>query len=326
MKKWVTLVLPLIGLAVFVLIIRGIGVDNVLETFRRVDPRKLFIFPLFTVFILWMHGLRWRYLMRIIGIDYSLWRSTMVWAIGFFGASVTPAKVGDALRAYYLSRDADRDLADCLLTVVVDRLLDVLTMLVFGVIAVLIFSYRYIHLPSVWIVVIAAVGVVALIYLFSHRQLIKKLLGPLFRTLTPAKYRDELSLHFNSFYDSVGIYRREWRRTSVGFLYTVLFWAAVTVMAYTVTWVLDIDISLGYVCLMVPMITLVEIVPISVSGLGTRDAAVIYCFSVVGIGSAEAVAFSLLYVVLGTYLVAGVGFVAWLFRPSKVRKTLRDEG
>jgi uncharacterized protein (TIRG00374 family) len=325
MKRWVPLVLPVIGLGIFVWIIRGIGVGNVVDTFRGVDPRKLLIFPPFTAFILLMHGLRWQYLMRMIGVDYSLWRSTMVWAIGFFGASVTPAKVGDALRAYYLSQDTDRSFAESFLTVVIDRLLDVIVMLVFGVVAVFVFSYYYIHLPSVWIVIVGTAAIFVLIYLLLHRQLMKKLLGPFFRTLAPAKYREELSLHFNSFYDALAVYLRGWKRTSVGFVYTLLFWAAVALLAYMVVRILDIDVSLRYIILMLPMMALVEIIPISISGLGTREAAVIYFFSVVGIGSTKAVAFSLMYLFMGTYLVAFVGLVAWLAMPSRLRRKLKEE-
>jgi len=324
MKRWITLILPVIGLGIFVLIIRSIGLGNVVETIRGVDPRKLLIFPLFTAFIIWMHGLRWQFLMRIIGIDYSLWRSTMVWSIGFFAASVTPAKVGDAARAYYLSRDTGYNFAECLLTVVIDRLLDVFVMLALGVIAVPIFSYYYMELPSVWIALGAAMLIVGLIYLLLHRRLMRKLLGPFVRVLVPAKYREEMTLHFHSFYDALAVYIRNWKRTSIGLIYTLFFWAAVGGLAYTVTRVLDIDVSLRYLILMLPLLTLVEIIPISVSGLGTREAASIYLFSVIGVSSTEAVAFSLMYLVLGTYLVASVGLFAWLLKPRSLRKKLKD--
>ncbi len=325
MRKWVPLVLPLVGLVMFVWIVRGIGLSNIVDVLRDIDPRKLLIFPPITAFIIWMHGLRWRLLMRMIGIDYSRWKSTMVWSIGFFGASVTPAKVGDALRAYYLARDTDRVFAECFATVVVDRLLDIVVMLVLGVVSGVIFTYYYAPVASVWIIVAALPVVFFFIYLFFHRELMKKLLGPLFRTLVPSRYRDEMSLHFHGFYDALGVYLREWKRTSVGFTYTLLFWASVLLLAYAVSRMLELQVTLGYLCLLLPLLTLVEIIPVSVAGLGTREAAAIYLFSVVGVGGTEAVAFSLLYVVLGTYMVAAVGFVAWLFKPRSLRDKLKKK-
>jgi uncharacterized membrane protein YbhN (UPF0104 family) len=91
-------------------------------------------------------------------------------------------------------------------------------------------------------------------------------------------------------------------------------------LAYTATRVLEIDVSFGYVALMMPMVTLVEIVPISISGIGTREAAVIFFFAAVGIGSAQAVAFSIMYLMAGTYLTALVGFLAWLANPAKLNE------
>jgi amino acid transporter len=50
---------------------------------------------------------------------------------------------------------------------------------------------------------------------------------------------------------------------------------------------------------------------------------VIYFFGIVGIDDpAQAVAFSLLYVLLGLYAVALVGFFAWLFMPRTLREKL----
>jgi uncharacterized protein (TIRG00374 family) len=190
-------------------------------------------------------------------------------------------------------------------------------------VSIVVFSRYYIELPSVWIISASIPVLAGLIYLLLHRELVRKFLGPVFKALTPDKYRDELALHFNSFYDALGIYLRNWRRTSVCFIHTFAFWILVLLLAHSVTRILGIDVSLGYMALILPMLTLVEIIPISVSGLGTREAAVIYFFGIVGIDDpAQAVAFSLLYVLLGLYAVALVGFFAWLFMPRTLREKL----
>lgn len=324
MKRWIPLILPLVGVVIFILILRGIGFANLVETFRTVDRRGFLFFPVFTLFIVLMRGLRWQYLMGLVGIRYPLWRASLVWAIGFFAGAVTPGKVGDAMRGYYLSRDANRNFAESFATVVVDRLMDLVALLVFGVISVILFSYYYTELPSVWIVFVAVVVIIGLIYLMLHRQAMRKLARPVFRLITPPKYQAEMSQHFHSFYDSVGVYLREWRRASLGLVYTVAFWLGVAFLALVVARMLSIETEFGYLCVMLPMIALVEIIPISVAGLGTRDAAVIYLFSIVGVGSSQALGFSLLYMFAGTYLLATVGLVAWLFRPALLRQASRE--
>ncbi|MEJ2721549.1 MAG: lysylphosphatidylglycerol synthase transmembrane domain-containing protein [bacterium] len=320
MKRILSVILPLIGLAIFVWIIRGIGVDKILDAFRNVDPRKLAAFPIFTVFIFWIRGLRWWLLMRVVGIEYTQWRSAVVWSIGFFAAAITPGKVGDALRAFYLSRETGRNFGESFVTVFVDRLMDLGTVLIAGVITLLIFSYYYIDLPSVWLFVIVVLAVFGGIYLVLHRGLMKKLIGPAVKLVVPERYRGMLGAHVHGFYDSLADYPRQWRLTLAAYGLCLGFWTGVIVLAYSVTQLLGIDISFGYVVLMMPAVTLVEILPISISGLGTREASVIFFFSLVGLSSAEAVGFSITYLLIGTYLTALVGFIAWLANPAKLRQ------
>jgi len=318
MKKWVSLLLPLVGLAVFVWIVRGTGVNRILETYRQIDARRLVIFPLFTVFILAVRGYRWWLLLRLVGIPYSRWRSTVVWAIGFFAASITPGKVGDAVRALYVSRETGRGFGESFLTVFMDRLMDLVTVLVFGVATIFIFSSRYMDMPSLWVIIAAALALLALVYLVLHRGLMRKLAGPVFRILTPAKYRSQLSAEVEGFYDALGLYARHWKVTAYAAVLTLVFWVGIVVLAFTVAQTLGIGVSFGYVALIMPMVTLVEIIPVSVSGIGTREATVIFFFSAVGIGSAQAVAFSVGYLIAGTYLTALAGFIAWLANPAKL--------
>ena len=318
MRKLLSVLLPFIGLAVFVFILKGIGVDNIVATFRNVDPRSLLIFPIFTVFILLIRGYRWRMLMEVVGIEYPLHKSVLVWSIGFFGAAVTPGKVGDAVRAYYLSRDSGRRFGECFLTVFVDRLMDVVTMLVTGVVTMMLFSFYFIDLP--WVTIVIAVAVIfGLIYLVLHRDFMKKTVGPLVRAMAPEKYRELLGEQVDSFYGSLGLYLKQWKVTLFAYLLTLMFWGGVWLLAYACTVVLGLDIPIWFVYLMMPTVTLVELLPISISGLGTRDATVIYFFSILGLASASAVGFSIMYLVAGTYLTALFGFVVWLLRPVHLR-------
>lgn len=317
MRKYVSFFLPLVGLAIFVWIVRGAGVGRIWETLRQVEPVRLLVFPVFTAFIVWVRGLRWWLLLRGAGIDYTRGRSAAVWAVGFFAGAVTPGKVGDAVRAFYVNRETGHGVGKAFLTVFIDRLMDLVTVLVFGVVTVLVFSYRYTNVPSIWVIVAASLAALALLYVVLRREVVRKVLGPLFRALTPARYRAQLTAEVHGFYDALALYGNAPGCTIGAAVLTLVFWGSVVLMAYAVTWVLGIDVSLGYVAIMMPVVTLMEIIPISVSGIGTREAAVIFFFSAVGIGNPQAVAFSITYLIVGTYLTALVGFAAWLANPTK---------
>jgi uncharacterized protein (TIRG00374 family) len=319
MSRWLSYILPFIGLAIFVYIVSGTGVGNILERFRGVNPLHLLPFPVFTLFILFIRGFRWQVLMRMVGIPYTMGRSTAVWSIGFFAAAITPGKVGDAIRALYVSQETGKNFGECFLTVFIDRLMDLVTVVIFGMVTIVIFSYHYIEIQSLWIIFLAIFGFFFLLLAVMSRRLVRKIIKPIFNILVPKKYKDQMSLSFNSFYNSLAMYIKKWKGTLYVLVLTFVYWAVVFFLAWYVTYLLGIEISLAYVFIIMPMVTLVELVPISISGLGTREATVIYFFSVVGITSAYAVSFSITYLIMGTYLSSIVGFIFWLRNPVKLR-------
>lgn len=318
MKKWISFLLPFVGLALFAVILWKTGVDKIIGVFGAADVVKLLWVPVITAVIIILRGLRWQYLMRVVGIQYSLWQCSKVWLVGFFAGAVTPAKMGDAVRALYVRENTGRSFGEAFLTVFIDRLWDLLFVLLLGMISVLLFSRYYIQLPSMWIVATATVVIVVIVYLVLNRAVMQKLAKPVFNALMPKKYRERFSLTFDSFYDSLGVYARDWNVVLIPFLLTLACWVAVFGLAYYMTLVLEIDVSLPYIVLIMPIVTLAELIPVSVSGLGTRDATVIYFFSVVGVSSAMAVGFSIGYLLAGTYLTSLAGFIVWLRHPVRL--------
>jgi uncharacterized membrane protein YbhN (UPF0104 family) len=54
-------------------------------------------------------------------------------------------------------------------------------------------------------------------------------------------------------------------------------------------------------------------------GLGTREAFLIFSLSLIGISSQMAVAFSILYLIVGYWIIGFLGFVFWLKKPVKLK-------
>ncbi len=325
MHKKLPYLLPLLGLALFAYIVHNTGLGRILAVFSTCDPIGLLLaLPMVAGTVL-LRGLRWRFLMRIVGIDYSLRRSMEVYTIGFFAASVTPGKMGEVVRAWYVHEDTGRTFGATIVTVFMDRLWDLVFVIGLGIVSVLLFTRYFIAIPSVGIVIAASAVVAAAVCLALSRSLMRLVLEPLFAILVPERHKQLFSLNFNAFYDSLSRYGREREALVKAFFYTAATWALIFLLAYQVARALHVNPDFGYMMLIMPIVALVELVPISVSGLGTRDATVIYFFSVVGIPGAEAVGFSIGYVLIGTYLIALVGFIHWLRRPMRIGSVFHDD-
>lgn len=316
--------MPLFGLAVFVVVVRRAGPGRIAAVLSSADVSLLVWAPLFVAAIAIVRGLRWQYVAASVGIPYGLWRATQVWMIGFFASSVTPAKSGDALRAVYLRNDSGRSLGECFLTVFVDRLWDLGFVLCAGVVSAIIFSERYTAIPSAPLFIAAAAAVAVAAAAMTHRGAMRLLLKPMVSLLVPARFHGDLSAGFHNFYDALRQYGTGTRRTLVMAALTLLGWVLIFALAVYVARVLSIPVDPAFLILIMPIVTLVELIPFTVSGLGTRDATVVYFFSVIGVGSAEAVGFSIAYVLLGTYLTALFGLALWIRYPMRRRATMES--
>ena len=319
MRRLLTFAMPLVGLVIFALIIYRTGPSRIMATLSAIDWKDLAWAPLLVLAITLVRGARWHYVIRSLGIDYPLARSTTVWAIGFFASAVTPAKAGDAVRAVYLRNETGRPIGEAFLTVFIDRLWDLGFVLVAGIVSALVFSARYIRIPSAPLLAVAAVVIGVCAVIATRRAWVRALLKPAVSLLVPARFRDQLSAGFHSFYDAMRVHGSQPLRGAVMFLYTMVGWSLIFLLAVYVSRLLSLPVDARYIVLIMPIVTLVELVPFSIAGLGTRDATVIYFFAVVGAGAAQAVGFSLVYLLIGTYLTALSGFILWLRHPVRWR-------
>lgn len=318
--------MPLVGLAIFAWIVFRTGPARIGAILADMDLPLLVWAPPLVAAIALARGLRWRYVMRCVGIELGLARATSLWVIGFFASAVTPAKAGDAVRAVYVRNDSGRPMGEALLTVFVDRLWDLGFVLLAGVASAVVFTRRYMDIPSAPLLAAGVVLVALLAAVVTRRNLVRTLLRPLFSLIVPADRRDGLSAGFHTFYDAMRVFRADPRRAVVLAAFTLLGWTLIFLLAIYVGRLLRIPVGAGYIVLIMPIVTLVELLPFSIAGLGTRDATVIFFFAAVGVGGAEAVGFSLTYLLIGTYLTALVGFVLWLRSPIRWERSRDPAG
>ena len=75
------------------------------------------------------------------------------------------------------------------------------------------------------------------------------------------------------------------------------------------------NISLYFMFMFLPTIIFVSILPVSISGIGTRDAASVLIFSLVGVPKDLAVAWSVLCIVAGLWSFVFIGWLLMLKYP-----------
>src|SRR5262245_56907682 len=76
-----------------------------------------------------IRALRWQYLLEPLGAA-SFSNAFRATAVGFAASAVLPARAGEVIRPYFLARQEDMSATGAFATVILERLLDLVTVLI----------------------------------------------------------------------------------------------------------------------------------------------------------------------------------------------------
>jgi hypothetical protein len=235
---------------------------------------------------------RWLLIIRAAGETVGYGRVFLTSLVGIFFAQFLPSMVGtDVARMVELSDEA-RTNARVVSTVLLDRLIGFVSLVVMALIALLL-SYRVTggQDSSIALITIGAfVGLVVGWAVFFNRGFMRR-----FNWIFKLPFLGRIESSIRSLYDSLHYLQNQPQvlvsALAVSFVMQIIEISAIVIIARA----LDIQIPVVDFFVFVPLIWIVTTIPISISGLGLREGAFAVFFAQVGVSSSEAVALSLLY-------------------------------
>jgi len=267
---------------------RGVAWDDVRKALReaRVGPLVVAVVALAGVYVI--QGLRWRWIARR---QARASRKTFVSLVvaGVGANNVLPARVGDLLRAHWLSLRTGTPRARTLATVVVDRACDVFVLLAF-----LIVTYPFtprrtwidrVFVASVIVTVIIAAGLVATKLYVAHRARDGRTLPLSVRLSWPGR---QLSSLIRGTAAVVG--RAD---LAVAIALSAAAWIVWAVGLWFVADALGIDLALWQAAFMTGLVNLGTAVPSSPGFVGTYQWLCVSGLGLFDVGASQAFAFSL---------------------------------
>jgi len=141
-RRWRLAIGILISLVFLFLAMRGIDWAELWDAFRAAN--YWFLIPAFVllIFINWARAYRWRLLMHP-DHHLPLVRVFRIVNIGYCFNNILPAKAGELVRAYLVGREIKGGIGQALSTLLIERLLDVLT-----AVAILVILLPFVELPD----------------------------------------------------------------------------------------------------------------------------------------------------------------------------------
>jgi uncharacterized protein (TIRG00374 family) len=260
---------------------------------------------------------RWLLLLRPVTVEAPppLGGVLRVFFISTFVGSFLPASVGsDAVRAYSVRRHAVPG-ASAVASVAMDRALGAVSTILLGVASLVAVGAA---VPPGSVAILLVGGIVSLgatLVIFSDA--VARLADGAIGWLPGTNVRRIL----RKLMDAVRTYRHHHGALGLVLLASVGVQVLRVLQAWCLGRALGLDVGLPIYFVAIPVIVLIMMLPITINGLGTSQAAFLWLFGTAGIPHPEAFALSMLFVGLGVIgnLPGGLLYVFGRERPAPVR-------
>jgi uncharacterized protein (TIRG00374 family) len=308
--------LPFVGIAIFFLIILNVDFPTVLSVIGGTDVYMFVLATSLSVPIVALKAFKWRVIVNSYNARFPFVSAIEGWLIGFSLGIITPGRVGEVSRAYYLKQKSGMSFGKSVTTVFIDRVIDISVLFLFAIMGIAFFINTFSGLMGIEAYFAAFFAAfLVLVVLVTRKGIITAVAGPVFRRLAPPRYKQRLNSAYHDFYQGFSDLSKS--RVTLSILVSFAIWIISILQYYTLSSSLGIDINILFFFSIVPVVALLDALPISFSGIGTRDAGLVFFFSLLSISSEPAISLSLL-VLASTYLVTGLaGIVLWLRNPMK---------
>jgi hypothetical protein len=280
------------ALALFI-VLRDVEWDEVLDRIQEANDWLLALAALLLLGTLLIRALRWRAILKA-EMPPRLWHLYGSLNVAYFLNNLLPLQVGDLGRAYLLSELAGLSMTRTLSTQIVERVLDVLTLLgMLFVLALFIDVPADVRTPSIILAAVFGSLAAALLVAASRRERALSIAGRVLR-FAPAASRPKLQSMAASGVDGLsGLSDASSRFVLLG--YAVALWLSVGLVVYVCIEAFDLPLGYGPALFLVVATTFGFFVPSTPGSFGVYHAIVIAVLTgVFDIEKSSAVSFALI--------------------------------
>jgi uncharacterized protein (TIRG00374 family) len=308
-SRWV---FRFIGIAIFILILLRIDLKEALRTLASVDLRFVFLSLMIQAAAIVVATVRWQFILVRLKIRQPFIRTFLQQLVGTSAALVTPGQLGEFIKVLY-QRNEGFPVPESFLSVVIDRVYDLLMLFLFGFISLAILFGLSPNTTLILSVIISIGFVLGFLFLRNKEKSADVIANTLSR-MSPKAYKESIRRDARRLTREIGDF-------DIGFLIvigllTIVNYVLLIFRIYAIVLSLHIVVPFWYFVMTVPLLRLVGLIPISILGIGTRDLASIYLYGQVGVPDTSA----LLISTLGLFTIqvqAIIGLVVWWQYPIK---------
>lgn len=268
-----------------------------LGAFQQTDVEYVLLALITWGALVLLKAFKWQCIVAALNGKISILESLNILFIALFVSIITPGRLGDFVRAIYLK---DRlPLGKGILAVIVDRAMDVISLLIFSGIGLIMLTrasgVEFISPELVAVLILASF--VSLIVLLNRR--VAKKLFQWTQHFLPDKIKELLEKHGHTFYDAIPLFRTNIVQIFLAIVTSTLAWILSISFGWFLMLALNLPLEWSAALAVVPILALIEIIPIGILGIGAREIGAVIIMGAFGVSPEDAIAFSLLFFALG---------------------------
>ena len=305
-KKIAVLLKVIVSLGLITLLVNQVDFNKIVNILKNVDITMIVYALILLIIQVFIATTRWQFVLKCqkIMLDY---KNTLkiLWSGLFFNQAMPSSVGGDVIRGYYLKKQGIT-LGRATLGVLMDRLFGMVGLVLVVIVSLpLLFDLLNDPIARSGVLFIALGILLALLTIFftdklpgnfSHLRVIRG-----FYSLSQ-EGRHCISNNYNGL---------------IIIIISILIHLISVVAVMTTAIGLGINVEWGGFLLMVPLATLIMVIPISIAGWGVREGVMVVGFGYLGVVPEAALALSILYGLL-MLVVALPGGVAWALKRSHI--------
>lgn len=272
-KKWLSFAVSVVlTLAIFAILFSRIDLAMFMDSVRNISICALLVSLLVLVPIFYISGYRWKLMIS----DYkaiSVSEGIKTYLLSQSLNTITPSRIGDLGKAYFL-RDSRFNMKIGAAAVILEKSFDLISILLFAVLGVLFMKTGF--GMAYYIILLLCLLLAFLVVAFTARLGKGSLVCRCVSFLIPFKRLRSLALEMLSYFDTV---RKDRKKVTIVILSSFLLWFLHLFQGYLFFWVVGQDIGFFIALGLIPIGILAGMIPVTIAGMGTRDAAFIFLFS-----------------------------------------------
>jgi len=294
----------LVTAAILFALFKFIPYEKLVSVYRNSKSGYL-VLGFFIFFLCLVIGIfRWRFLLSSLGVNISVREAVYSYFCGLFLNLFCPSFIaGDVFRGFCISY-RHGDAGKVASSVLMDRFSGAIALTLVALFAFI--AGRGI-VPSKGVAI--SLVILCAIVGFSSLVIFSK---SFFRFLVRVfKRKPRLEEKLISFHDKLYFFRNNPQVFAKSFLFSLPIQLLMPIGFFIISRAFDVNLGAIYFFIVIPIVTAIAIIPITIAGAGTREASAVYFFSLVGIEKSIGLGISLLNLIflISMSIIGGIFYV-----------------